>query len=210
LTTKNDIIVGHYFFVTSTNYNMAARLTFREFLKTISPDKAATFQSLQANSGSKAFLDSVSRLNARVNELQKLKPEFDVIEEAEPAFDAVRERINDPSTLEFVNTLENVYKGLVSSADATLQINTSPMFNSLENRMEKFFEEANRIEDTMRGVLADAEADLTKLTNERDRLKTEYVSNAVMANPAMMRKIDEELYTLKLDREDTLDGAPAV
>eukprot|EP00029_Vermamoeba_vermiformis_P001035 TRINITY_DN11206_c0_g1_i1.p1 TRINITY_DN11206_c0_g1~~TRINITY_DN11206_c0_g1_i1.p1 ORF type:complete len:203 (+),score=55.21 TRINITY_DN11206_c0_g1_i1:37-609(+) len=190
---------------------MAVRLTFREFLKTISPDKASTFQSLQANSGSKAFIDSVSRLNARVNELQKMKPDFEVnADEAEPAFDLVRERLNDPSTLEFVNTLENVYKGLVADADASLKVDTTPMFNTLEGKMEKFFEEANRIEDTMRGVLAEAEADLSKLTSERDRLKTEYVSNALMANPAMMRKIDEELYTLKLDREDTLEGAPAV
>lgn len=92
-----------------------------------------------ANSGSKAFVDAVSRLNARVNELQKMKPEFEVNEhEPEPAFDAVRERINDPSTLETVNTLENIYKGLVASADSSLQINTTNMFNSLENRMEKF------------------------------------------------------------------------
>jgi hypothetical protein len=119
-------------------------ITAPQILRIISPTIIKIYSMIinglfnTANSGSKAFLDSVSRLNARVNELQKLKPEFDVIEEAEPAFDAVRERINDPSTLEFVNTLENVYKGLVSSADATLQINTSPMFNSLENRMEKF------------------------------------------------------------------------
>jgi len=78
-------------------------------------------------------------LNARVSELQKIKPEFEVnIDEPEPAFDVARDRLNDPSLQEFVNTLEGVYKNLSSSVDSSLKIDTTPMFNTLENRMEKF------------------------------------------------------------------------